>query len=189
MLKVDALVLGPTTLQNATVDLKVSATESELTSLDAALLGGQIHVTGKIENGDKPSYTLEGQAEQVDPVELCRIFDLQCAGQRFDATGKVQLAGFAGSDLGSSAKGTLHFDWKKGAISGHATATKDDSVPRALVRFDEWSGEAQIANGAVTVTESSVKAGARTTTARVTISFGIPPKVAFGAPKSTSLKK
>jgi hypothetical protein len=189
MLKVGALVLGPTTLQNATVDLKVSANEADLTSLDAALLGGQIHVTGKIENGDKPSYTLEGRAEQVDPVELCRIFELQCIGQRLEATGEVKLAGFAGSDLASSAKGTLHFDWKKGSITGHAPAAADESLPRALARFDQWSGEAQLANGAVTVGESSVKVGARTTTARVTISFGIPPKVAFGVPKSTSLKK
>jgi len=101
----------------------------------------------------------------------------------------VKLAGFAGSDLASSAKGTLHFDWKKGSITGHAPAAADESLPRALARFDQWSGEAQIANGAVTVGESSVKAGARTTTARATISFGVPPKVAFGVPKSTSLKK
>jgi hypothetical protein len=189
MLKVGTLVLGPMTLQNATADLKVSATEAELTSLDAVLLGGQIHVTGKIQNGDKPSYSLEGQAGQVDPVELCRTLELKCTGQRLDATGKVQLSGFAGSDLASSAKGTLQFDWRKGAITGHVSATTDDSVPRALARFDQWSGEAQVANGAVTVGENNVKAGAHTSTAKVTISFGIPPKVVFGAPKPASPKK
>jgi hypothetical protein len=188
MLKVDTLVLGPITLQNATADLKVSATGAELTSLDAGLLGGQIHVTGKIENGDKPSYSLEGQAEQVDPIELCQMLELKCNGQRIDATGEVQLAGFAGSDLASSAKGTLHFDWKKGAITGFSSAT-DESLPRALARFDQWSGDAQVANGGVTVGENSVKTGARTTCAKVTISFGNPPKVVFGAPKATSPKK
>jgi hypothetical protein len=113
---------------------------------------------------------------------------LKCNGQRIDATGEVQLAGFAGSDLASSAKGTLHFDWKKGAITGFSSAT-DESLPRALARFDQWSGDAQVANGGVTVGENSVKTGARTTCAKVTISFGNPPKVVFGAPKATSPKK
>ncbi len=80
--KADSLVLGPVTLEDFAADVKVSATEAEITSVDAGLLGGQIHVTGKVENGDKPAYSLEGQFEKVSASDLCKLLQLKCTGTR-----------------------------------------------------------------------------------------------------------
>ena len=185
LLKAEAFFVGPITLQNASADLKVSPTGAELTSLDAELLGGQVHITGKIEHGDKPSYSLDGQAEEVSPVELCHLLEIKCSGQGINGTGKVQLKGFTGADLATSAKGTLHFEWKKGAITASDAA---NTVSSALTRFDRWSGDAEIANSAVTLSQNEIKTGARTATAKATISFGTPPKVVFGTAKPVSPK-
>ena len=188
MLKAETFVLGPVTLENATADMKVSPAEAELTSVDAQVLGGQVHLTGKIENGDKPSYSLEGQVQQVNPVELCRMLELQCSGQAVDAAGTVQLAGFTATDLASSAKGTLHFEWKKGAISGRVS-NGADAVPAVLTRFDEWSSGADIANNGITLKDSSIRTGKRVTAVKVAITFGEPPKVSFAAAKASSPRK
>ena len=188
-LKAGSFLLGPVTLQSASADIEVTPTGAELTSLDAKLLGGRLHISGKIENGDKPAYTLEGQVQQVDPVELCRILELSCTGHRFDATGKVQLAGFTDSDLGSAAKGTLHFDWKKGSITGSISETADP-IPPSLSRFDTWTSDAEIANNRVTIGENTVKTGTRTSAIKAAaITFGVPPKATFSAPKAAAAKK
>jgi hypothetical protein len=176
------------TLKNATADLKVSPAEAQVTSVDAELLGGQIHLTGKIENGEKPTYSLDGQVQRMNPAEVCRLLELECSGQGMDATGSVQLTGFTGSDLASSAKGTLHFDWKKGAIRARV-ADAGDPMPGVLTRFDEWNSSADIANNTITLKDSSVRSGKRVTAVNATITFGEPPKVTFGAAKASSAKK
>jgi hypothetical protein len=188
MLKAESFVVGPVTLKNATADLKVSPAEAQVTSVDAELLGGQIHLTGKIENGEKPTYSLDGQVQRMNPAEVCRLLELECSGQGMDATGSVQLTGFTGSDLASSAKGTLHFDWKKGAIRARV-ADAGDPMPGVLTRFDEWNSSADIANNTITLKDSSVRSGKRVTAVNATITFGEPPKVTFGAAKASSAKK
>ena len=187
-LRAESFIVGQVTLAEASADLKAAPTAVELTSLDATLFGGQVHVTGRIENGQQPTYKFEGQIQHVAPAELCRLVELNCIGQAFDATGRVQLSGFSGVDLGSSASGTVHFDWQKGAIAGRTTAT-GGAPAGAPVRFDRWSGDAQIANGAITVGESSVQSGSRTAPGpKTAITFGVPPKIVFATQKATPKK-
>jgi uncharacterized protein involved in outer membrane biogenesis len=187
-LSAGSLILGPVTLDKATANLKLEPAAAELTSLDADLFGGTIHLAGKIENGDKPAYTLQGQADGIEPAEFCRMLELKCTGRPLDATGKVQLAGFTDTDLGSSAKGTLHFDWKKGAISG-PTAEAAEPIPPSLTRFDSWTADAEIANNSASLGDNSVKTGARTATVKAAVTFGLPPRVTFGVPKPVIPKK
>ena len=182
MLKAESFILGPVTLENATADVKVAPAQAELTSLDAELLGGNIHLTGRVENGDKPLYSLQGQAEGIEPSEFCRVLDFKCAGRPIDATGKVELAGFTDTDLGSSAKGALHFDWRKGAVMGRTTET-GDPVPASLSRFDQWIADAKIENNSVAIGENKIQTGKRTNTVKATVTLGVPPTVAFGASK------
>jgi uncharacterized protein involved in outer membrane biogenesis len=188
VLKADTFVLGPVTLENATADLKVSATAAELTNLDGELLGGQIHLKGKIENGEKPAYTVEGQAEGIEPVELCRMLALKCSGRPLDASGKVQLAGFVAAELGSSAKGTLHFDWKRGTITA-PESEEADPIPAALAKFDDWTADAEIVNNAATLAENTIKTGSRKASVNATVNFGLPPRVTFGGPEASTPKK
>jgi hypothetical protein len=181
--KADSLELGPVTLEDFVASLRVSTTSAEITSADAGILGGQIHLTGKIESGAKPGYLLDGSVQKVNPADLCRVMELKCTGGSFDGDGKLEMAGYTGKDLANSAKGTVHFDWRKGAISGR-TGTSAEGVPPMVARFDRWSGDAEIANDAVTLKENQVQQGARKGLVKASVSFGDPPKVSFTPPKS-----
>ena len=186
--KADSLILGPVTLKNFAADIKVSANAAEITQVDAGILGGTIHAAGKIENGDKPAYSLKGQFEKVSATDLCALLDLKCTGASFDGSGRVELAGYAGTDLANSAKGTLHFDWRKGAVSGRSGAAAE-SLPSAVARFDHWTGDFEIANGAVTLKENQVQQGARKGSVSASVILSEPPKVSFATPKTVAAAK
>jgi hypothetical protein len=183
--KADALILGPIKLQNASIAFRVLPTGAEFTGIDAALLGGQIHATGKLANGNKPSYLLEGGFKDVTGAALCQLLAVHCTGGPIEGTGKVELSGFSETDLAASAKGALHFDWKHGGAEGTSSA----ELPRALKRFDHWTADAVIADGAVTMKQNQVQQGARKAEFEAKIFFGDPPRVTFAAPKSTDAAK
>ena len=186
--KVDSLILGPVTLKNFAADMHVSANAAEIMRVDAGMLGGTIHATGKVENGDKPAYSLEGQFEKVSAADLCSLLELKCTGASIDGSGKVELAGYAGTDLANSAKGTLHFDWRKGGISSRS-GTSAESLPSAVARFDHWTGDFEIANGAVTLKENQVQQGARKGSVSASVTLSEPPKVSFATPKGVATAK
>jgi hypothetical protein len=112
---------------------------------------------------------------------------LQCTGGSFDGSGKIDLSGFTGKDLASSAKGILHFEMRQGAFSGSDASAAP--VPLALTHFDHWTGDAEIENGAVTLKENKVQRGKRESTIQATIPFGDPLNVAFGTPKPPSISQ
>jgi hypothetical protein len=186
--KADSLELGPVTLEDFVAILKVSNTSAEITRADAGVLGGQVHLTGKIESGDKPGYSLDGSVKRVSPSDLCHIMELKCTGASFDGDGKLEMAGYTGNDLANSAKGKLHFDWKKGAIIGRTGASAEGGLP-ILTQFESWSGDAEIAGGAMTLKENQVRQGARKGLVNASVSLSDPPKVSFAPPKSAAAVK
>jgi hypothetical protein len=186
--KVDSLVLGPVILEDFAAAVTVSAATAEITSLDAGILGGQVHATGKVENGGKPAYSFEGDFQKLNPAEVCELLQLKCTGTSIGGDGKLELAGFEGKDLASSAKGTLHFDWKKGAISGRGESSTD-GVPTALARFDRFTSDAEIGNGTATLKDSRVQQGGRKGSVNASITFSEPPKVSFVQPKGAAVPK
>jgi hypothetical protein len=48
-----------------------------------------------------------------------------------------------------------------------------------MARFDRWTADAEIANGALTLKENQVKRGAQTMPVQVSVTLADPPKVAF----------
>jgi hypothetical protein len=199
--KADSLILGPVTLREASATLRILPTGAEITSLDAGLLGGRVHGSGALHaagtDQGKPSYTLEGQFEKLSPAAVGQLLGLRWSGGVLDADGKIDLSGFTGKDLTGSAKGTLHFEWRHGAVEAQGVAQrsgKDNvpataSVPPALARFDRWTGDTEIANGAMTLKQNEVWQGSRERAVEVTLTFGAPPKVAFAMPRETQAKK
>jgi len=107
-------------------------------------------------------------------------------GGPLNINGKVELSGFTGADLASSAKGSLHFDWKHGsmamgtggrkAVSGDATASA-----RGLTQFDAWSGDATITKGAVTIGENQLILAGRKQRVNGEVILTKPPKVQLTA--------
>jgi len=187
-LMADSLDLGPVTLDDFRADGKISPEAAEITSVDAGLFGGQLQMTGKVENGDKPGYSFEGLFTKVSATDLCALLELKCTGGSIDGNGKLELAGFAGSDLAKSAKGTLHFDWKKGAIAAR-DGKSTDAVPSLLTRFDHWTADAAIGDGGVTLKVNHVQQGAHKGSVSPSIAFGDPPTVRFVPAKGAAAPK
>jgi len=186
--KAESLFLGPVTLHQPRAALHTLANGAEITAFDAALLGGRIHGTGDYHAAatarDKPSYALEAQFDKLSPLALGQLLGLRFSGGTFNANGKIELTGFSAADLSTSAKGALHFDWQHGSV-----AAASGYVPPALARFDRWTADAEIADGALTLKENQVKRGAHTTPVQAVVTLADPPKVAFPTPKLTPAKR
>ena len=178
----DSLILGPATLQNAKAELHIAPAGIEITSLDGKLLGGDLHATGTLVTGDKPDYTISAELQKLNPVAAGQLLGQSWRGGTLDASGKVELAGYTGSDLASSAKGTLHFDWRRGAATGAGS-------PAALSRFDRWTADAEIANGKVSFGQNELVQDGRKQAVAASVVLEEPVKLSFGAPDSSKPEK
>jgi hypothetical protein len=180
--KADSLILGPVTFHQPAATLHTLAGGAEITAFDAALLGGRVHGTGTYHAAatanDKPSYDLEAHFDKLSPPALGQLLGLRFSGGTFNSNGKIELTGFTASDLAASAKGTLHFDWQHGAV-----AAASSFIPPAMARFDRWTADAEIANGAITLKENQVKRGVRATPVQAAVTLADPPRVTFPAAK------
>ncbi|MFZ1084606.1 MAG: AsmA family protein [Terracidiphilus sp.] len=184
--KAESLLLGPVTLRNPVATVSTLAKGAEITAFDAAMLGGCVHASGSYHAAatakDKPSYELEGLFDKLSPTQVGQLLGLRSTGGTFNGNGKIALTGFTGDDLASSAKGSLHFEWQRGTIAGTA------GLPPALARFDRWTADAAIANGALTLQENQVKQGGRSAQVQATVTLAVPAKIAFAVPKAAPAK-
>jgi hypothetical protein len=194
----DSLVLGPVTLQGVSSTLRILPGGAEITSLDASLFGGNVHLGGTLSkpatDEDKPAYTLTGDFQELNAADVGRLLGLRWTGGALNGNGNLELSGYTGEDLAASAKGTLHFDCRQGSIAAAKTATvgeaaKPASIPAALAHFDRWTADASIANGAIELGKNQVVTGVRERSVEGTVTFGDAPKVSFAAPKETHAEK
>ena len=184
--KAESLILGPVTLHTPEATLSTLASGAEITAFDAALFGGHIHGTGMLHTAasaqDKPAYAFKAQLDKLSPPALGQLLGLRCTGSDFSGNGKIELSGFTGNDLAASAKGTFHFEWSHGTV-----AATTGFIPPALARFDRWTADAEIANGALTLKDNQVKRGAHTAPVQAAVTLADTPRAAFPAPKSASV--
>jgi hypothetical protein len=174
----DSLVLGPATLKSVRADVRFKPNGVEITGLDARLLGGAMHVAGTLTSGDKPAYMFEGNFEKLNPVAVGQMLGEKWRGGTFDANGKIELTGYSGSDLADSAKGTLHFEWRRGMAGGR--------VPQQLARFDHWTGDAAIAGSKVALGQNEIVLGSRKQAVDASVTLSEPPRLTFGAPSQSA---
>ncbi len=104
--RANELTLGPVTLSDAVAALRIRASGTEITALDADLLGGRIHATGSVTPGAKPVYKLEGGFTGLNAAGAGQLLGMTWAGNGLDGTGQIELSGFTAEDLGSSATGS-----------------------------------------------------------------------------------
>ena len=182
--KADSLIAGPVTLVKPSAKLFILPAGAEISGLNAGLLGGRVQADGTLSIGDKPLYSLQTRFQKLNPAAVGRLLGQHWSGGAFSANGQLDLSGFSGKDLAASAKGTLHFDWRHGAVFAAS-----GSVPPQLARFDLWSSDAEIANGAITLKQSQVLEGARKRTIEATVTLGTPPRIAFAGTRDAHLKK
>jgi hypothetical protein len=191
--KADSLILGPVTLREPSATLRIVANGAEITGLDAGLLDGRVHGGGTLRTPvtgqDKPAYSLEGRLEKLSPAAVGQLLRLRWSGGVFNADGKIELSGFTDKDLTASVKGTLHFEWRHGAIDAQATPPGGARVPPEPVRFGRWTADAEIANGTITLKQNQMLQGVRKRAVEAAVILGDPPKVTFAAPKETRAKR
>ena len=180
----DSLILGPVTLTDVSADLRLQDDGAEIEDLNADLLGGHVESDGTVKTGQgSPVYALEANFAGLKPAALGKLIGQDWRGGDFAASGKMELGGFAAKDLAASAKGTLHFDWRHGAVGGSRESATDDAAPAALAKFDRWTADAEIGGGAVTLKQNEVQAGSRKRTVQGALLLSDPPRVSFAGPK------
>jgi AsmA family/AsmA-like C-terminal region len=185
-IKADSMILGPLTATHASANVEITGNSADLTDVDAALLGGQFHGTGTLHwvsgNQQQPAYTIEGHLEQLSAPAVGQFLDMRWTGGAINLDGTLDVSGFAPADLAASAKGKLHFEWRRGAVANNETDADAaaSEIPPALAHFDEWSGDAKIADGAITLGENKLVSGRRNVPVRATVQLANPPKLQFG---------
>jgi hypothetical protein len=184
--KADSLILGPVTLLKPSAKLFILPAGAEVTGLNAGLLGGRVQAAGTLSTGDKPFYSLQAHFLRLSPAAVGQLLGLRWSGGAFGANGQLDLTGYTDKDLATSAKGTLHFEWRNGAV---AAAAGSGSVPPLLARFDRWTADAEIANGTITLKQSQVLEGDRKRTVDASVTLADPPRITFAGAKVTHLKK
>ncbi|MGD0731006.1 MAG: AsmA family protein [Terracidiphilus sp.] len=185
-IEAESLILGPVTLSEPSATLRILPAGAEITGLDAGLLGGRMHGEGTLQTGDKPAYSLKGTFEKLNPTAVGQLLNLRWSGGDFDADGQVDLSGFTGADLAASAKGTLHFEWRRGVV---AASPGPASLILPIGRFDRWTADAEIANGAVTLKQNQLRQGARKRALQGAVTFAAPPKAATAAPRAAQPRR
>jgi len=188
----DSLILGPVTLQGVSASLRMVPTGAEVSSVDANVLGGTVHLAGTVikpaTDRDKLTYSLSGDFQKLNAADVGGLLGLRWTGEALSGTGNLDLSGYTGDDLAASAKGTLHFEARRGIITAAklqtaGAPTKPPIIPAALARFDHWTADATIANGNIQLGQNQIIVGARKRSVEATITFGDPPQLSFPAPK------
>jgi AsmA family len=183
--KADSLILGPVTLEKPSATVRILNNGAEITGLNAGILGGQVHGTGTLSTGDAnhrlPDYALTGTFEKLSPVAVGQLLGQHWPAGVLNAGGKIELSGFTGKDLASSAKGNLHFEWRHGALTVHTGASP--------VRFERWTGEAEITNGTIAVKRNQMLEGGRKQKVDASVQLEDPPSFTVVPSRETQAKR
>ena len=163
------------------MELELEGAKATITSFDAGVLSGNAHATGSFEfaNG-KPDYTLKINLTGAKAAEVGNLVGQNWTGSSFNTNGEIKLSGFTAAELSASATGTLHFDWSKGSLAGTLPA----ELEKSFGHFDQWSGDATIANGAVKLGTNLLTNAKHTTAIDASITLTTPAKVTFATAKA-----
>ena len=194
----DSLTLGPVVLQDPVVNLKIDSNGAKITSLDARVLDGEVHASGSFTRPDtdqgRPAYAIKATFSNLNAPAVGKLLGMRWAGGPFDAEGKIELAGLTARELAGSAKGTLHFEWRRGAIQSIAAPilrsaniktatfnahTEREAIPPQLGRFNSFSGDAKIAEGKITLSSCNVVRNGHHRPVDAQLTFGDPPEITF----------
>ena len=170
------LTAGPFSFSGVDAAVKIQADGVKISSFDARFLGGKAHGSGSMDapvgQDGKPAYLVNASFEGVRAKDAGQLAGEKWSGGEIGGSMTLALDGFTAAELVPSAKGTLSFDWRNGAVE-QATAAP------VLERFSRWHGEAAIEKSALSLEANQVQAGARTAAVTGALSFGAEPHVSF----------
>jgi len=182
--KADALTVGPTTFKGLTAALHIGGNHISASTIDAALLGGTLHATGEFEaaanSRQRPAYKFEASFHKLQPTAVAQLVSIKGTGTSFDGSGHLELSGYTTPELAASAKGSMHFAWTKGTLA---------AAPASLAHFDQWSGDAAIESGKLTVGQNAITGSKSAAPVSATVGLGESHKLDFGGSAATSQKR
>ncbi|HEY3989503.1 MAG TPA: AsmA family protein [Acidobacteriaceae bacterium] len=170
------LSAGPLEIANVSANLVLRNGQLEIRAVDGRTLGGALRATGAVGLASTPSYDMEVQLRNVSAPDLAQLLKEHWGPGTIDLSGDLTMSGTAISDLSSSAKGALQWDWKNGALP-QLTSTP-------LRRFDRWSGSGKVAKGAIAITSSEVTSNNATAAVTGTIGSDRSLDLKIGTPKT-----
>lgn len=190
----DSLTLGPVSFAHPTATVRIEQNGAEITAFEAGLLGGTLQAAGSVRAagadgnpGNTPSYSFSGEVQHLNPASVGQLIGQSWSGGDLEGKGKVELSGYEAKDLASSAKGNLHFEWRRGSVgraarpSGDSSASVPPDIPSSLGRFDLWTADAEISGGEITLQQNEVRRGSQRATVAATLALSDPPKFEFGS--------
>lgn len=182
--KADSLLLGPVKLSKPSATVKIADDHAAFSGLQAGILGGQMQAQATLHwfTGDAtgPAYTFTAECDRLNAAAVAQLLNLRWSGGPIQLGGKLDLSGFTGKQLAASARGTLHFNWSSGSMAPAHAVSKPEAA-RALAQFSRWSGDAQVADGAVTLGQNQLLAAGQKFVIQGAVTFGEPAKVKFAA--------
>jgi uncharacterized protein involved in outer membrane biogenesis len=147
---VGRLTMGAVEVAGASAGLTLRAGTVQLRSFDGKVLGGTVHARGTVALDGAPTYQMDWQLNQVNAPELSQLLDENWGPGVLDLSGKLSMKGTKPSDLSSSARGVLAWEWTNGALP--------ELTASPMRQFDRWSGTGTVAKGTLSVTNSDVAA-------------------------------
>jgi hypothetical protein len=171
------LSMGQVEIANAAANLALHDGNLEVQSLDGRTLGGTLHATGAVDLGSMPGYDGELQLRRISAPELAALLNERWGPGQLDISADLAMSGTSASSLTSSAKGVLHWDWTGGALP-QLTSTP-------FHRFDRWSANGKVANGAITLTSSEIAGNNATASVTGTIGSDRSLNLKIGTPPAT----
>jgi hypothetical protein len=155
--EVGALSTGKLVVHDAIGAVDISGNAIRIRSLNGHVANGTMHLTGAVDaSGDQPAYQLDVRVTNAAPSALANIFEERWGGGVANLSAQLRMSGFSAQDLAGSATGTLHWDWNKGGFAA------EDPLPvdaQPFLHFDQWSGDATIADRNIKIAHSLLARG------------------------------
>lgn len=140
----------------ATTKLNLDQGKLRLSDLRADVLGGKHRGEWRADfTGKQPVYTGSGALDGSSLAQLADLMGDEWISGSANAKYQMELAGFSAADLTESAKGTLHFEMREGALPHIVLA----SVPLRVRRF---TGTLTLLQGEIQVQEATLEAPSAT---------------------------
>jgi hypothetical protein len=167
--QIGELSTGKLVVHDAIGAVDISGNTIGIRSLNGRVANGTMHLSGVVDaSGGQPDYQLDVQVTNAAPSALASIFEERWGSGLANFSAQLRMSGFDAQDLARSATGTLHWNWTKGGL---AAETPLPVAAQPFVHFDQWSGDASIADSTINITHSLLARGQNAIPLSGTISF------------------
>ncbi len=179
---IGSLVLGNpqqnTVLRDAHGAIRIRGNRLDLTSFNAAALGGSVKFNGSMQTtSGHPTYSVDVNWTGAAVPQIAAVFHEKWGAGILSGHASLTLEGYSAAELANSARGTFEWDWTRGSLVSSAELAANESptlrqaslTPQAAsfspARFSHWKATGSIAAKALKLEPS---AGANPVTGTIT---------------------